>query len=186
MLMLSGVSVEEVADVSFVGGINTYLRAIIPNTNYAGLKAAVEANESIELDGEIAGHDANGVSTFVFNFPVIIRNRVWYPDDAPESIVNDPDYLNSAQVQAYIAAQVEAQVAAATAELNGADGTSSYIYVAYASDAAGTGFNLTPSASLSRNAMPLIVPSTPAEAAAIMPSPVTPKLAASSAVRAIA
>ena len=148
MLMLSGVSVEEVADVSFVGGINTYLRAIIPNTNYAGLKAAVEANESIELEGEIAGHDANGVSTFVFNFPVIIRNRVWFPDDAPESVVADPDYLNSAQVQAYIAAQVEAQVAAATAELNGADGTSSYIYVAYASDAAGTGFNLTPSASL--------------------------------------
>jgi len=147
MLKLSGVTIAEGTALPD-GSKRTIITATIPNTNYAGLKVALETSETIEMEGELAGHDADSVSVFVFAFPVIVRNRVWFPDDAPESVTEDPDYLNSAQVEAKIAAEVAAAVAAATAELDGADGTSNFIYVAYASDNAGADFNFTPSASL--------------------------------------
>ena len=147
MLKLSGVTIAEGTSLPD-GSKRTIITATIPNTNYAGLKSALETSETIEMEGELAGHDADSVSVFVFAFPVIVRNRVWFPDDAPESVTEDPDYLNSAQVEAKIAAEVAAAVAAATAELDGADGTSNFIYVAYASDNAGADFNLAPSASL--------------------------------------
>ena len=109
--------------VSFVGGINTYLRAIIPNTNYAGLKAAVEANESIELDGEIRRPRRQRREYVRIQLPGHHpKPRLVSQTTRPSPSLTDPDYLNSAQVQAYIAAQVEAQVAARTAELDGADG----------------------------------------------------------------
>ncbi|NLE06943.1 MAG: hypothetical protein GX638_19360, partial [Crenarchaeota archaeon] len=147
MLRLTGITVAA-GDPLPDGTARTIITATVPNTNYAGLKAAVETSESLTLEGEIGGNDSGAASTFVFAFPVIVRNRVWYPDDAPESVVNDPDYLNSVENLAYINDAVATAVATAVAEIDGKDGTSNFVYVAYASDDAGTDFSLTPSASL--------------------------------------
>jgi len=141
MLKLSGVIISEGTALPD-GSKRTIITAIIPNTNYAGLKAALETSETIEMEGELAGHDADSVSVFVFAFPVIVRNRVWFPDAAPESVTEDPDYLNSAQIEAKIASEVAAAVAVATAGLGGTNGTNNFLYVAYASDNAGADFNL--------------------------------------------
>ena len=139
MLLLSGVVIAQ-GEALDDGTLRTLITATVPNTNYAGLKTAVEANKTVELNGEIAGNTTEDVSTFSYIFPVIIRNRVWYPDDAPESVVNDPDYLNSAEVTAYI----NSAVATAVASVSGTDGTSNFIYRAYASDDIGTDFSTTP------------------------------------------
>lgn len=147
MIRLTGITVTAGALLPD-GTARTIITATVPNTNYTGLKTALLVAESLIMEGEIGGNDSGAASTFVFAFPVIVRNRVWYPDDAPESVTEDPDYLNSVQVTAFINDAVATAVAAATAGLGGEAGTSSYVYIAYASDDAGTGFNLTPSASL--------------------------------------
>jgi hypothetical protein len=147
MLRLTGITVTAGALLPD-GTARTIITATVPNTNYTGLKTALLVAESLIMEGEIGGNDSGAASTFVFAFPVIVRNRVWYPDDAPESVTADPDYLNSVENLAYINDAVATAVATAVAEIDGEDGTSNFIYVAYASDDAGTDFNLAPSASL--------------------------------------
>ena len=121
---------------------------------------------------------ADGVASFLIQTTIDVRNRVWLPGSGtpPEEVVNDPEYWPATQSEAYLSQTPELQFSADGAnwhdELTSASDVwwrwrfgkngawtkayllprgasiSNYLYVAYASDAAGTGFSLTPSDTL--------------------------------------
>lgn len=83
----------------------TILDLEIPNTAVPGLKTAVAAAKSVSLNGEVGGYASGAdasAADFAYQFDLAIRNRVWL-GEAPEEIENDPEYWNSAQVQAFVA-----------------------------------------------------------------------------------
>ncbi len=83
-----------------------YFEAEIPNTAYPGLLEAVALQQKVELHGEIGGYSAeNGATsaTFAVHFSLMVCNRVYLGGEAPSDVVNDPEYLNAAQVRALIA-----------------------------------------------------------------------------------
>jgi|GEM_PF-7056896 len=83
----------------------TILELEIPNTAVPGLKTAVAAAKSVSLNGETGGYAADAdasAADFAYQFALAIRNRVWL-GEAPEEVANDPEYWNSAQVQAFVA-----------------------------------------------------------------------------------
>jgi hypothetical protein len=113
----------------------------VPNTNIEALHTALNNGASVSFKCELGGVDDSGATVFVIQFSMGLRNRIYIPGDSPDTPdPEDPAWLPA--IRAIIAAEV------ADAAMQGDPGTPSYTYVAYASDADGTDFSLTPSGEL--------------------------------------
>lgn len=86
----------------------TIFRAKIPDTAIQPLIEALKNNTTVGLKTEFGGYEADkdaAHALFAWEFPLNLRNRV-YLGGGTESIKPDPEYLNTAEVIAFIAAEV--------------------------------------------------------------------------------
>ena len=84
----------------------TIFRVELPETATPTLMAAVAKNKSIPLIAEFAGYSAaSGAAQAIFawSFSITLKNRIFIGDTPPAEVVNDPQYLNAAEVMALIA-----------------------------------------------------------------------------------
>lgn len=156
-----------------------YAEIVIPISamNNIELIDYLGTKESVKLNAELVGYDANAKPTFVLQiFGFVVRNRIIGDDMEPEQI--KADYLNAEQVQALIAAGLalefssdgidwhieqdaedrylrfrsvvssNAAWSSAIKLAEGQAGVSSYTYIAYGADAFGADFSLTPNEAL--------------------------------------
>lgn len=135
----------------------TLLKAELPNT--AAVPALAEAIEqaaakSITLHCEVGGVKAGVGDVFAYSFDLIIRNRVWLPDGSPEDLPSDPDYLNTAQVTAYI----NATVAEALEDIQGDPGPPPTIAIGTVSSGDAASATLTPGAEPGKYTLNLVLP----------------------------
>ncbi|MDD3886953.1 MAG: hypothetical protein PHI35_08770, partial [Victivallaceae bacterium] len=87
----------------------TIFRVELPETATPTLMAAVAKNKSIPLIAEFAGYSAaSGAAQAIFawSFSITLKNRVFI-GEPPAEVVNDPQYLNAAEVMALIAAATQ-------------------------------------------------------------------------------
>lgn len=113
IIRLDGIRADDTGDA-------TLLTVELPDFNLPAIRDILAARHTISVTCEVAAYGADGATTFVAQFPVTVRNRIWLPGDAPPAVESDPEYLTSAQV----AALVNAAVADATAGLKGEKGDS--------------------------------------------------------------
>ncbi|MDD3155342.1 MAG: hypothetical protein PHS41_10775 [Victivallaceae bacterium] len=103
LLRLSGITLTGGA------GQPTRITAQLPNTATAGLRAAVDAEESVVLKAEIGGMSASGEgeeivteTVFVFGFVLTLSNRVYFGEgvETPEPVT---DYYTKVETNAIFA-----------------------------------------------------------------------------------
>ncbi len=169
----AAITADEVVD-----GDETFTEVAIPvsNMNTEELTAALGAAETLSLNGELCGYDADAKLIFVLQIKgFTVRNRIISSGDPTEIAAG---YLNESQVRSLIASGVilrfssdgtawhdnqavgdlyfsfrsgssAASVWSRAVKLPaGNDGRDAYIYVAYALEPDGTGFSPAPSDSL--------------------------------------
>ena len=113
IIRLDGIRADDTGDA-------TLLTVELPDFNLPAIRDILAARHTISVTCEVAAYGPGGATTFVAQFPVTVRNRIWLPGDVPPAVESDPEYLTSAQV----AALVNAAVADATAGLKGEKGDS--------------------------------------------------------------
>ncbi len=107
LLKTSGFSIERASDG------NQYLCCEIPNTAVQSLIDAVDSAKSITLHGEIGGFNSEeDAATFVYQFEIIVHNRVYLGGTVPEEVVASSEYWTKHQVKAYLAQSISMQYSA--------------------------------------------------------------------------
>lgn len=93
---------------------HTICKAQLPSTAHSALIEAVNKAQRLTMHCEFGGLNGDGQKLFSFVFDVTLLNTIWNPADGSEDTPDpaDPDYLNTAQVKAYIAQAIQDAIAA--------------------------------------------------------------------------
>ncbi len=82
-----------------------FLDIQVPKNAFPGLLDAVKTKEKIKLKAELIGLDAGGDLTeasFVVQFEIVIRNRVYLGGEIPPEVIGNSDYLTRVEILALI------------------------------------------------------------------------------------